>query len=228
MTPDRSSPRARSALIGVLALQGDFAEHIASLRACGVDGPEGAGIDVIEVRTLDQLRSVDGLIIPGGESTTIARLLIAFDLMEPLRTRIRGGLPVWGTCAGAIMLANEVTNLDRPSIAAMDITIERNAFGRQIDSFEEDLQISGIEGPPLHAVFIRAPVITRTGPGVEVLARLADGRIVAARQGRLLATAFHPELTADHRMHALFARIVLEQMLEQQRAGTVDGGVHLT
>ena len=234
MTPARSSPRARGALIGVLALQGDFAEHIAALRACGVDGPASpggagldAGIDAIEVRTLDQLQSVDGLIIPGGESTTIARLLIAFDLMEPLRARIRGGLPVWGTCAGAIMLANEVTNLDRPSIAAMDITVERNAFGRQIDSFEEDLPISGIEGPPMHAVFIRAPVITRAGPGVEVLGRLADGRIVAARQGRLLATAFHPELTADRRMHALFARLVLEQMLEQPRAGTVDGGVHL-
>ena len=216
MTSTPSTPRARSALVGVLALQGDFAEHIASLRACGVEG-----IDAIEVRTLAELQSVDGLIIPGGESTTIARLLIAFDLMEPLRTRIRDGLPVWGTCAGAIMLANEVPNLDRPPIAAMDITVERNAFGRQIDSFEADLDIAGMEGPPLRAVFIRAPVITRAGAGVQVLSRLHDGRIVAAREGRLLATAFHPELTPDHRMHALFARMVLESApLEVARTGS--------
>ena len=212
MTPATSGSRAPASdrerdLIGVLALQGDFAEHIASLRACGVEG-----IEAVEVRTLEQLAVVDGLIIPGGESTTIARLLIAFGLMEPLRDRIRAGLPAWGTCAGAIMLANEVTNLDRPPIAAMDITVERNAFGRQIDSFEADLDIAGMEGPPLRAVFIRAPVITRAGAGVEVLSRIDDGRIVAARQGRLLATSFHPELTADHRMHALFARMVLGAM----------------
>ena len=212
MTPATSGSRAPAsdrerALIGVLALQGDFAEHIASLRACGVEG-----IEAVEVRTLEQLAAVDGLIIPGGESTTIARLLIAFGLMEPLRDRIRAGLPAWGTCAGAIMLANEVPNLDRPPIAAMDITVERNAFGRQVDSFEEDLDIAGMEGPPLRAVFIRAPVITRAGAGVEVLSRIDDGRIVAARQGRLLATSFHPELTADHRMHALFARMVLGAM----------------
>ena len=210
MTPATSGsstpvPGAGRVVIGVLALQGDFAEHMASLRACGVDG-----LDVIEVRTLAQLASVDGLIIPGGESTTIARLLLAFDLMEPLRARIREGLPVWGTCAGAIMLASEVTNLDRPPIAAMDITVERNAFGRQVDSFEEDLDIVGMEGPPLRAVFIRAPVITRAGADVDLLCRLRDGRIVAAQQGRLLATAFHPELTADHRVPALFARMVLE------------------
>lgn len=199
------STRAEDVLIGVLALQGDFAEHLASLRACGVQG-----IEAIEVRTLAQLESVDGLIIPGGESTTIARLLIAFDLMDPLRQRIGAGLPVWGTCAGAIMLAAEVTNLDRPPIGAMDITVERNAFGRQVDSFEQDLSVAGIEGPPVHAVFIRAPVITRAGADVDVLSRLEDGRIVAVRQGRLLATAFHPELTPDHRLHALFARMVLE------------------
>ena len=212
----RAGPsRAEGALIGVLALQGDFAEHLASLRDCGVPG-----IAAIEVRTLTQLESVDALIIPGGESTTIARLLIAFDLMEPLRARIRQGMPVWGTCAGAIMLAAEVTNLDRPPIGAMDITIERNAFGRQVDSFEQDLDVAGIEGPPVHAVFIRAPVITRAGAGVEVLSRLDDGRIVAARQGRLLATAFHPELTPDHRLHALFARMVLESA-ERPAAETI-------
>lgn len=204
-SPRTGSSRAEGVLIGVLALQGDFAEHLASLRACGVDG-----IDAVEVRTLAELASVDALIIPGGESTTIARLLIAFDLMEPLRARIREGMPVWGTCAGAIMLAKEVTNLDRPPIGAMDISIERNAFGRQVDSFEQDLDVAGVDGPPVHAVFIRAPVITRAGAGVEVLSRLEDGRIVAARQGRLLATAFHPELTPDHRLHALFARMVLE------------------
>ncbi len=201
MTSSSPSDTAPRALLGVLALQGDFAEHIAALEACGARA--------VEVRTLAQLHAVEGLIIPGGESTTIARLLIAFDLMEPLRQRIREGLPVWGTCAGAIMLASEVTNLDRPPIAAMDITVERNAFGRQIDSFEADLEIRGLD-EPFHAVFIRAPVIIRAGAGVEVLSRLPDGRIVAAREGRLLATAFHPELTADRRMHALFVRMVQE------------------
>ncbi|RLT36346.1 MAG: pyridoxal 5'-phosphate synthase glutaminase subunit PdxT [Chloroflexi bacterium] len=226
MTPATSNTRAslptgERALVGVLALQGDFAEHIASLHDCGVDG-----IEAVEVRTLAQLNAVDGLIVPGGESTTIARLLIAFDLMDPLRDRIRDGLPVWGTCAGAIMLATEVTNLDRPPIAAMDITVERNAFGRQIDSFEEDLDIAGMDGPPMRAVFIRAPVITRTGTGVEVLSRLHDGRVVAARQGRLLATSFHPELTPDHRMHALFARMVLDAVRQRaaQPAGRPAGG----
>jgi pyridoxal 5'-phosphate synthase pdxT subunit len=188
--------------IGVLALQGDFAEHIVALHACDVQASE--------VRTLEQLRAVDALIIPGGESTTIARLLIAFELMEPLRERIRQGMPALGTCAGAILLANDVTNLDRPPLAAMDMTVERNAFGRQLESFEADLDIEGMEGPPLRAVFIRAPVITRTGPRVEVLARLADGRVVAARQGPLLATAFHPELTPDHRLHEMFCRMVAE------------------
>jgi len=212
-TPPLATPRAT---LGVLALQGDFAEHIVALHACGVPA--------IEVRTLAQLEAVDGLVIPGGESTTIARLLIAFDLMEPLRQRIRDGLPVWGTCAGAIMLANEVTNLDRPPIAAMDITVERNAFGRQIDSFEADLDIAGMDGPPFRAVFIRAPVITRAGDGVEVLARLPDGRIVAARQGRLLATSFHPELTGDRRMHALFVRVVEEALaVPSQPAGGMLG-----
>lgn len=201
-------PPARRLTIGVLALQGDFAEHLAALRGCGVEGIEA--IEAIEVRTLAQLERVDGLILPGGESTTIARLLIAFGLLEPLRRRIGAGLPVWGTCAGAILLASDVTNLDRPPIAAMDITVARNAFGRQLDSFETDLPVTGLEGPPLHAVFIRAPVITRTGADVQVLARLADGRIVAARQGWLLATAFHPELTPDRRLHALFVHMVAE------------------
>lgn len=186
--------------IGVLAMQGDFAEHIEHLRALDVDA--------IEVRTADQLAACDGLIIPGGESTTIARLLLAFGLMDPLRARIADGLPVWGTCAGAIMLARDVPALDRPPIGAMDITVERNAFGRQIDSFEADLDVRGIEDGPLHAVFIRAPVISRVGAGVEVLAALEDGRVVACREGALLATSFHPELTQDTRFHRLFVDLV--------------------
>lgn len=189
-------------VIGVLALQGDFREHEIALAACDVPS--------IEVRTLAQLDAVDGLIIPGGESTTIARLLLAFELMDPLRERIRAGLPVWGTCAGAILLAKEVSDLDRSPIGVMDIRVERNAFGRQIDSFEADLKVAGVDGPPVHAVFIRAPVIRDAGPGVDVLATLADGRIVAARQGRLLATAFHPELTGDRRLHELFVAIVAD------------------
>ncbi|MEX2228436.1 MAG: pyridoxal 5'-phosphate synthase glutaminase subunit PdxT [Dehalococcoidia bacterium] len=189
-------------VIGVLALQGDFREHEVALAACGAPS--------LQVRTLAQLHAVDGLIIPGGESTTIARLLLAFELMEPLRERIRSGLPVWGTCAGAILLAKEVSDLDRSPIAVMDMNVERNAFGRQIDSFEADLDVAGVEGGPVHAVFIRAPVIRSVGDGVEVLAALPDGRIVAARQGWLLATAFHPELTDDRRLHELFVSLVAE------------------
>lgn len=188
--------------IGVLAMQGDFREHVDRLRALGVE--------TCEVRTADELASVDALIIPGGESTTIARLLIAFDLLEPLRARIASGLPVWGTCAGAIMLAERVPGLDRPPIGVMDITVDRNAFGRQVDSFEADLDFAGIEGGPVHSVFIRAPVIREPGPGVEVLAALPDGRIVACRQGRLLATSFHPELTDDARLHEWFVQLARE------------------
>ena len=197
-----TTPALADVRVGVLALQGDFAEHIVALRALGADA--------VEVRTLDQLRAVDGLVIPGGESTTIARLLIAFELLEPLRDLIAGGLPVWGTCAGAILLAKRVTNLDRPPLAVMDITVERNAFGRQVDSFEADLDITGIEGGPLCAIFIRAPIIRRAGRGVDVLASLDDGTIVAARQARLLATSFHPELTDDRRVHGLFLQMVAE------------------
>jgi 5'-phosphate synthase pdxT subunit len=194
------APPVPEVCVGVLAMQGDFAEHIRHLEAVGARA--------IEVRTREQLEQCDALIIPGGESTTIARLLLAFDLMEPLRARIRQGLPVWGTCAGAIMLAKHVPALDRPPIGAMDITVDRNAFGRQIDSFEADLDVAGIEDGPLHAVFIRAPVIRDLGPGVEVLSRLEDGRVVACREGPLLATSFHPELTSDSRFHRLFVDLV--------------------
>jgi len=195
--------------IGVLALQGDFAEHLAMLR--------GHGVDAVEVRTLAQVDAVDGLVIPGGESTTIARLLIAFEMLEPLRERIRAGLPTWGTCAGAILLATDVPALDRDPIGVMDMTVQRNAFGTQIQSFEADLQVAGMEGPPLRAIFIRAPVISRVGPGVEVLAALPDGRIVAAREGHLLATSFHPELTEDGRMHGYFVEMCREQVAAEVR-----------
>jgi pyridoxal 5'-phosphate synthase pdxT subunit len=185
--------------IGVLALQGDFAEHIARL--------EDIGARAVEVRLPAQLDELDALIIPGGESTTITRLLDIYALREPIRRLGEAGLPIWGTCAGAIVLAKRATDLDRPNLALMDIDVRRNAFGRQVDSFEADLRVAGFGAAPFHAVFIRAPVIERAADGVEVLARLEDGTIVAARQGHLLATSFHPELTADARFHALIARL---------------------
>ncbi|HXK32821.1 MAG TPA: pyridoxal 5'-phosphate synthase glutaminase subunit PdxT [Dehalococcoidia bacterium] len=181
--------------IGVLALQGDFAEHAAMLRA--------AGAEPVEVRLPSQLADIDALIIPGGESTTITRLLDIYELREPIRRMGLQGLPIWGTCAGAIVLAKEATDLDRPNLALMDIQVRRNAFGRQVDSFEADLEVRGLDDAPFHAIFIRAPVIERAGERVEVLATLADGTIVAAREGRLLATSFHPELTGDARFHRL-------------------------
>jgi len=186
--------------IGVLALQGDFAEHAARLRQVDVEARE--------VRRPAELAELDGLIIPGGESTTIARLLDAYALLEPLRALARDGLPIWGTCAGAIILARRAPGLDRPNLGVMDIGVERNAFGRQVDSFEIDLDVEALGQPPFHAVFIRAPVITDAGPDVSVLARLPDGRIVAARQRNLLATAFHPELTSDDRFHRYFVNSV--------------------
>lgn len=186
--------------VGVLALQGDFREHQALLRSLGVEASL--------VRTPAELEAVDALILPGGESTTIARLARSAGLWEPLRARLAAGLPAWGTCAGAILLAREVPELDREPLGAMAMRAARNAFGRQIDSFEEPLAIEGVDGPPHDAVFIRAPVFEALGPDVEVLARLPDGRVVAAREGALLATAFHPELTDDARLHALFLAMV--------------------
>ncbi len=187
-------------------MQGDFREHIDCLRTVGADA--------VEVRTEAELDAVDGLIIPGGESTTIARLLIAFDLMEPLRRRIRAGMPTWGTCAGAIILARRVPGLDRPPLGVMDITVDRNAFGRQVDSFEADLDIEGVTGGPMRAVFIRAPVIREAGAGVTVMAALADGRIVACREGNIWATSFHPELTDDARLHGAFVALVQATLRE--------------
>jgi len=185
--------------IGVLALQGDFAEHAERLREIGADP--------VEVRLPRQLEEIDALIIPGGESTTITRLLDIYELREPIRERGERGLPIWGTCAGAIVLAKHATDLDRPNLALMDIEVRRNAFGRQVDSFEADLQVPALGDTPFHAVFIRAPIIDRAGDGVEVLARLADGTIVAARERNLVATSFHPELTGDVRFHRLLVEL---------------------
>jgi 5'-phosphate synthase pdxT subunit len=189
--------------VGVLALQGAFREHIDALRRLGVEA--------VEVRLAGDLDALDALIIPGGESTTIVRLIDAFALREALVAFGRKGAPIWGTCAGAIVLAADVPDLDREPLGLLDITVERNAFGRQVDSFETDLTVAPLEDGPFHAVFIRAPVISGTGDGVTVLARLEDGQIVAVQQGNLLATSFHPELTADTRLHEYFLSCVREQ-----------------
>jgi 5'-phosphate synthase pdxT subunit len=199
--------------IGVLALQGDFVEHQAVLRRLNVG--------VRQVRAGSELRDLDGLIIPGGESTTFCRLMQDFNLYEPLRALIESGLPVWGTCAGLIVLAQRAPDLDFPTLDALDVTVRRNAYGRQVDSFEADLPVSALNSAhsprPFHGVFIRAPVVADVGVGVEVLARLpADARNtggspVALRQGSLLATSFHPELTDDDRFHRYFLKIVRQQ-----------------
>ncbi|WP_166350359.1 pyridoxal 5'-phosphate synthase glutaminase subunit PdxT [Phytoactinopolyspora limicola] len=194
--------------VGVLALQGDVREHRRILAALGAH--------TVAVRTADELERIDGLVIPGGESTTMWRLARAFDLLDPLRKKIRAGLPAYGSCAGMIMLADHVEDgVDgQETIGGMDVTVRRNAFGRQLDSFEAALEFPAIGQPALHAVFIRAPWVERVGPDVEVLARVAAGptagRIVGVRAGRLLATAFHPELTADTRVHGYFLEIVKE------------------
>ena len=185
--------------VGVLALQGDFREHREML--------ESMGHEVREIRKPAQLDGLDALIIPGGESTTIARLILSNGFQQPLRDFCASGRPVWGTCAGAILLAREVDRLDRPGIETMEISVHRNAFGRQIDSFEADLDIAGLEGGPFHAVFIRAPGIDSVRFPAQAIATLDDGTIVAARQDNLLATSFHPELTGDSRLHAFFLTI---------------------
>ncbi|MEU6022787.1 pyridoxal 5'-phosphate synthase glutaminase subunit PdxT [Micromonospora sp. NPDC047134] len=189
-------------VIGVLALQGDVREHLTALT--------GAGAQARPVRRPAELDAVDGLVIPGGESTTISKLVDIFELREPIDKRIAAGLPVYGSCAGMIMLATEVLDgrPDQRGFEGISMTVRRNAFGRQVDSFEAPVEIAGIEGGPLHAVFIRAPWVERVGEGVEVLGRVSDGRIVAVRQGNLLATSFHPELTGDLRLHRHFVNLV--------------------
>jgi pyridoxal 5'-phosphate synthase pdxT subunit len=194
--------------IGVLALQGDFAEHAAVLARIGSHGSEP--VEGREVRTAEQLAAVDGLIIPGGESTTMGKLLHDFALLEPLRRRVAEGMPVFGTCAGAIALARHVDGLPRPLIGLMDITVRRNAYGRQLESFEADVPLPVLGDEPLRAIFIRAPSFTAVGEGVQVLAKLPDGSIVAARQNAMLAISFHPELTPDDRLHRYFIDMVLE------------------
>lgn len=184
--------------IGVLALQGAFKEHKSIL--------ERLGAEVREVRLPEDLEGLDGLVLPGGESTTFGKLADSYHLTEPLR-RLAESVPMWGTCAGLVFMAHNV-GYNQAILGVLDVDVERNAFGRQVDSFETDLDIRGIEGGPFPGVFIRAPVVSRVGPGVEVLCRLGDGRIVAVRAGRLMATAFHPELTDDDRLHRYFLDIV--------------------
>ncbi len=185
--------------IGVLAVQGDFLEHRQVLERIGVEAPE--------IRLPDQLDEVDGLIIPGGESTTIVQLIDIYGFREVLKKKAEAGFPIWGTCAGMIVISNRLTDKRPEPLRLMNIEVSRNAFGRQVDSFETDLDFEEIEGPPFHAVFIRAPIVNKAGEGVKTLAALEDGRAVAVRQGNLLATAFHPELTDDTRVHELFVKI---------------------
>ena len=189
--------------IGVLAIQGDFAEHNNVLRRMGVEN--------YEVRLPAQLDDLDGLIIPGGESTTIGKLAVEYNMMEPLR-EFGKRKPIWGTCAGAIFLSKDARR-EQPLLGLMDITVERNAYGRQVDSFEVDLKIEALadleaDNPPYHAIFIRAPLIESVENGTRILGQLEDGRIVAAQQGHLLVTAFHPELTEDNRFHRYFVKLV--------------------
>ncbi len=182
--------------VGVLAVQGDFAEHIAVLGHLGVD--------LVEVRLPRDLEGVQALIMPGGESTTFSRLMDLYDLKEPIKRMASAGVPIWGTCAGLIMMARELTDEKPVPMGLMDIQVVRNAFGRQVDSFEVDLEIRPLGQEPFPAIFIRAPVISRVGKDVDVLASLSDGRAVAVREHNLLATSFHPELASDYRLHDYF------------------------
>ena len=194
------------ARIGVLALQGAFREHAAALRRLGAD--------VCEVRQLKDMEGLEGMVIPGGESTTIGKLLVDLGMMEPLRQRILDGMPVYGSCAGLILLCKDIEDSDQPRLGVLDATVRRNAFGRQVDSFETTLPVKGLDAP-VQGVFIRAPLITRVGADVDVLARVdmaphggTGEEIVAVRQGRILATSFHPELTPDTRLHRYFLDMI--------------------
>ncbi|MFD4951034.1 pyridoxal 5'-phosphate synthase glutaminase subunit PdxT [Streptomyces sp. NPDC058451] len=188
-------------VIGVLALQGDVREHLIALAA--------ADAVARPVRRPEELAEVDGLVLPGGESTTISKLAVLFEVMDPLRARVRGGMPVYGTCAGMIMLADKILDprSGQETVGGIDMIVRRNAFGRQNESFEASVEVKGVPGDPVEGVFIRAPWVESVGAGAEVLAE-HDGHIVAVRQGNALATSFHPELTGDHRVHALFVDMV--------------------
>jgi 5'-phosphate synthase pdxT subunit len=197
----------RTPTVGVFALQGDVREHLRALAE--------AGAEAVTVRRPEELAKVDGLVLPGGESTTMVKLARAFDLLEPLRGRIVDGLPVYGSCAGMILLADRVDNAGSPletTVGGIDMTVRRNAFGRQVDSFEEDLAIDGVDGEPVRAVFIRAPWVEQVGPAATAIGHVTggkhDGKVVAVKQANLLATSFHPELTGDGRVHQLFVKIV--------------------
>ena len=191
---------ARSPRIGILALQGDVREHANALR--------DVGAEPIEVRLPRDLVGLDGLILPGGESTTMRKLIDLYGLREPIVALAHGGAAMYGTCAGMILLADRIADGDEPVLRLLDITVERNAYGRQLDSFEADLAIPSLGDEPLHGVFIRAPVVSEVGPDVEVLARDPNGRPIAVRQGRVMATAFHPELTGDRRLHRLMLELI--------------------
>jgi 5'-phosphate synthase pdxT subunit len=189
--------------IGVLALQGDFSEHVAALGSLGAL--------TREVRLPPDLEGLDGLIVPGGESTTIGKLLVEFGLLQPIRDWVRDGRPIYGSCAGAILLARDIGGLDQPLIGGLDIKVRRNAFGRQLQSFETDLAVPRLGSEPFRAVFIRAPAIVGLGQDVETLASLPDGTVVAAEKGPILVTCFHPELTQDRRFHRRFLNLVRER-----------------
>ena len=188
--------------VGVLAFQGDVREHLAALAAVGADP--------VEVRSLADLDSVDGLVVPGGESTVIGKLAARYGLLAPLRARIADGLPVLGTCAGMIFLAREVEGPPQDLLGVLDVRVRRNAFGRQVASFEAEVDVKGVDGGPVSGAFIRAPWVAEAGPEVEVLAEV-DGKVVAVRQGHLLATAFHPELTGEVRLHRWLVDLVAER-----------------
>jgi 5'-phosphate synthase pdxT subunit len=201
--------------IGVLALQGDFAEHIHMLGEIGVNA--------VEIRKVSQLEDIDGLIIPGGESTTIVKLLHMFDFVDDLRAQVDSGMALWGTCAGMIVIARDLADPYPTPLNLIDIGVARNYFGRQVDSFEEEIDIDGIDGDPMRAVFIRAPIVQDTGTGVEILATVqatVDGRpeqAVAVSMGRVLATSFHPELTQDTRLHSLFVELAEAARADRDR-----------
>jgi 5'-phosphate synthase pdxT subunit len=201
--------------VGVLALQGTFIEHIYSLRQLGVDA--------LPIRVPRELDTLHGLVIPGGESTTMLRLMESFGLIQSIREMARDGLPIWGTCAGMVLLAKDVSNYEMETLGLMDAKVKRNAFGSQVDSFEADLEIPLVGEKLFHAVFIRAPIIAEAKASVEILSRLPDGTIVAIRQDRLLACAFHPEFTDDLRFHSYFLDMVRQQLYHEHEDGILRG-----
>jgi pyridoxal 5'-phosphate synthase pdxT subunit len=203
--------RENAPRIGVLAVQGDFAEHVATLRSIGVDATE--------VRLPDDVAGLDALVFPGGESTTMRRLIDRWALRQPILDLAATGAPLFGTCAGMIVLSTEIVDGDEPVLPLLDVAVRRNAFGRQLDSFETELTVPVLGDQPVHAVFIRAPVVERIGPGVDVLATLDDGRIVAVRERNVIATAFHPELAGETRFHRLLATMAAEHADPGEGAG---------